>query len=422
LLLICFFLFIVTSYSQDITECPQNIGFEEGTLNGWKAYTGHINFDGTLDPFTLEQIPDRHYLIKKGSFQRQDDEKAFFSLNSPNGSDYVIRLGNSQSGAQAERITYTLTVPANVDSYSIIFNYAVVLQNPGHEIFKQPRFTASVFDETTKSQTACATFQFTAPGQTGSGIPGFATAPVGDSVLYKSWSPVLVNLTPYRGHIVRLEFTTNDCSEGGHFGYAYIDIDENCASPITGNITCPEISSLTLKAFPGFAKYRWYNAVTNVTYGTRDTLFFSQIPPIGTRIAVELTPQPYYGGCIETLYTVIKNMDPIKVKDPENCLSVDLTSKSITAGNRPDLSYTYWKDPQATVPIADPKHVTGGTYYIMGKLLPSGCFSIVPVNVVIAPLPPCWSNCAATCRVSHVIGSDCIFHSPAGYDIFLLER
>jgi len=83
-------------------------------------------------------------------------------------------------------------------------------------------------------------------------------------------------------------------------------------------------------------------------------------------------------------------MDPIHVKSELiSCSFVDLMAQSVTAGNIPGLSYSYWQDAQATKPISDPKHVNiNGTYYIMGRLLPSGCFSIVPFTVNIVKLPP----------------------------------
>jgi gliding motility-associated-like protein len=73
---------------------------------------------------------------------------------------------------------------------------------------------------------------------------------------------------------------------------------------------------------------------------------------------------------------------------PERCTSVDITTTSVTVGNSSDLTYTYWKDPNAIVPLPDPKHVTtDGTYYIKGRSS-SGCTMILPVEVIITKLEP----------------------------------
>ncbi|HCN82833.1 MAG TPA: hypothetical protein DIT07_04330, partial [Sphingobacteriaceae bacterium] len=304
----------------------------------------------------------------------------------PNGSEYIIRLGNKNVDSEADRISYSFDVPSNVESYAIVFNYAIVFQeiDPPHLPWQQPKFTVVLIDEDTNTQDECASFEYTSQ----SGIPGFSRAENG--AFFKPWASVMVNLTKYIGHRVRLEFTTNDCSENGHFGYAYIDLNENCAIPVNGNVTCPENNSVTLRALPDFATYRWYNPDTKVTYGTLDSLYLFPTPPIGTRIAVELVPYLFAGGCTDTLYTVIKNMGDIKIRSPLiNCLSIDLTSPSIVGGNKSGITYSYWKDPRAHVPLANPKNVrTSGTYYIMGRLLPSGCFSIMPVVVnITAPAP-----------------------------------
>ena len=142
-------------------------------------------------------------------------------------------------------------------------------------------------DEATNTTTSCGSFEFIAPGSGGS-LPGFEISDIrgsrGDPVFYKPWAPVLVNLTDYRGQTIRLEFTTNDCSRGGHFGYAYIDFNENCSIPITGNVTCPGAKSITLKTLPGFSKYYWFNDTTGDFLGSADSVVLSPVPPVGTRI------------------------------------------------------------------------------------------------------------------------------------------
>jgi gliding motility-associated-like protein len=376
-----------------VTECPQNIGFENGTLANWECYIGNIsgtgrNFPVALRPAVIQlaktaPVPGTHTLIKRGG---ETDPYGGFTLDAPNGSDYVIQLGNGNNGRGAEAISYTINVPSNVDAYSVIFNYAVVLENPDHEFDEQPKFTAKVIDVSTNSFTECGSFEFTAPGA-GGGIPGFEKSPRNDSVLYKPWSPVMVNLTNYLGKTIRLEFTTNDCSRGRHFGYAYVDFNENCSIPIIGNVTCPEANALTLKVIPGLAGYRWFNAETQETLGSTDNLTLSPAPAAGTRIGVELLPYPGL-GCRQVLYTSITNMYMNVTSPPERCTSVDITTTSVTVGNSSDLTYTYWKDPNALVPLPDPKHVTtDGTYYIKGRSS-SGCTMILPVEVIITKLEP----------------------------------
>lgn len=387
-LLVSILVIMGRSYSQVVTECPQNIGFESGTFQNWNLYNGFIS--GTGMQFQNAARPPSITLTAfTGSSQGQTiltggvDPYGGFPLTAPNGSRYIVKLGNSNNGRGAEAISYVINVPANVDAYSVTFNYAVVFQNPDHEPDEQPKFTAQVTEISSGATTGCGSFEFVAS----SGLPGFNTSPQDRTVLYKPWSPVMVNLSDYRGRSIELRFTTNDCSRGGHFGYAYIDFNENCSIPIRGNVTCPENREINLSVLPGFERYRWFNELTGENLGSSETLRLAPVPPIGTRIAVELTP--YSGlGCQQTLSTVITGMNMALQPPEESCLPVDLTAQAITVGNSSDISYTYWTDAAATVPIPDPEHVAiGGTYFIKGRSS-SGCELVLPILLRIRQLVP----------------------------------
>ena len=180
----CFIFAAITARGQIVTECPRNIGFESGSLTSWQCQTGEIsgtgrNFEDLPRParitmFSTGPSGERHRLIPRGT---GIDPYGGFSLDAPNGSNYVIQLGNNNNGREAESISYIVNVPANTDEYSIIFNYAVVLENPDHEQDEQPKFTAKVIDLATGTSTECGSFEFTAPGA-GGGIPGFEPSPL----------------------------------------------------------------------------------------------------------------------------------------------------------------------------------------------------------------------------------------------------
>ena len=382
---VCFFI-SAFSYAQSGGQCPQNIGFENSTFANWKCYSGFVNVNRSnntpvLDYVLIEtgSLANQHTLIPRGNSK---DYYGDFPLNSPNGSGYVIRLGNNEGGHGAERVSYTLDVPANLDAYSVIFNYAVVLQSPNHQSYEQPKFTVQIIDETTNSSTSCGSFEFVASGS----LPGFERSKEDQSVLFKPWSPVLLNLTDYLGHRIRLEFTTNDCTFNAHFGYVYLDVTENCSYPVTGNVICPGAQPIVLKALSGFNEYQWSNTVTGELLGTLDSLILSADTPLGTQISVKLIPFPGL-GCIQTLHTTIEGPKVNISQPPPDCLFVDITASSLTAGNHPDLKYTYWADADATIPVVNPKKVTkSGVYYIKGQTMPE-CFDLGEVKVVIIEPP-----------------------------------
>ncbi|MEJ7692464.1 hypothetical protein [Daejeonella sp.] len=154
ILLIACLISINTANAQSGGRCPQNIGFESGTFENWKCYNGLVSVNRSISnsPFldyslsVSGPVPNQHTIIPRSN---DLDNYGEFPLNSPNGSDYVIKLGNAEGGHGAERVSYTLEVPANIDAYSIIFNYAVVLQSPNHQPYEQPKFTVQIIDETT---------------------------------------------------------------------------------------------------------------------------------------------------------------------------------------------------------------------------------------------------------------------------------
>ncbi len=381
--LLIIFLFIA---SKAISQtCPPNIGFESGTFTNWDCSSGTVQRDGSLNLSATGPIPGRHTIFAN-TYPPQVDPYGGFPVNCPNGSGYSVRLGNSSAGGEAEGMSYTINIPANQNDYSLIYNYAVVFENPPHQPWEQPRFTSKVFNVTDNVYISCGSFDFVASGN----LPGFLSG--GGDVFYKPWSPVTVNLTGYAGKTVRLEFTTNDCAFTRHFGYAYLDVNEDCSSsPILGNTYCAGATSLILTAPYGFASYRWFNADFSKVLGTNNILTITPPPPKNTVYAVEVIP--YAGlGCQDTLFTKINvSNEPFNLNVIDSitgCSSgVDLTLPNITAGSSPGITYTYFTDANEINYVAFPKKVTtSGVYYIRGKNQ-SGCNDVKPIKVIIKPDP-----------------------------------
>lgn len=61
--------------------------------------------------------------------------------------------------------------------------------------------------------------------------------------------------------------------------------------------------------------------------------------------------------------------------------TADLTDPTVTAGSTPGLIFSYYSDPKAIVPIATPKFVAAGTYFIKGSTLSGKCSDVQPVLV-----------------------------------------
>ena len=378
------------SATRSSAQCPANLGFETGTFLNWTYYAGNIDSTGVIATSVSTPDPNRVTMLKN-SYPQLKDPYGDFPINCPNGSAYSIRLGNDQTGAQADAVSYTVTVPANQDVYSILYNYAVVLQNPSHLDFQQPRFTAKVYDVDAGQYIKCSSFDYAAS----SNLPGFQLAKTKGGttdVYYKPWSPVTITLVGYAGKTLKLEFTVNDCSKGGHFGYAYLDINEECASLIGGNVVCGGHNATLLTAPYGFEAYNWYNADFSKLLGTGNVLKLNPAPAANTVLALQLYPYPG-NGCIDTLYTTIKYSGiPFLlnlVDSSHNCepLTVDITAASITTGSSPGLTFSYFADSLQLEYVPTPKTVSNtGTYYIKA-VNAEGCIDIKSTYVRLDTVP-----------------------------------
>jgi len=228
-----------------------NADFEQGTLNGWVPTSG---FNPGFNAVGCCTTAGGQQLIMSGA---GTDPFGGFPVVFPGG-NFSLRLGDPVNGGFADRIEQTFLVsPANAN---FSYKYAVVLEDPNHPISQQPSFQVEMVDSL-NNQVPC-TYFYVAAGQN---IPGFfnSTTP---GVIYKPWTTVLLDLTPYIGQNLTIRFTTFDCSLGGHFGYAYID--GVCQSFIGGgSATVCAGSTNTFCAPNGLASYMWNGPSTTSFVG-----------------------------------------------------------------------------------------------------------------------------------------------------------
>ncbi len=226
-----------------------NADFETGNFSGWVRSSGYhplFNAAGCCPNAGGQQ------LITSGAGV---DPFGGFPVVFPGG-NFSLRLGNSGTGGEADRIEQTFLVSSNNANFT--YRYAVVLEDPGHSTNQQPAFLVEMLD-TTGAQVPC-TYYYVAAGQ---GIPGFFNSSTA-GVIYKPWTTVALNLNPYIGQNLTIRFTTYDCSLGGHFGYAYID---GVCQAFTGNgaDTICAGTNTVFCAPTGMASYTWNGpGITNL--------------------------------------------------------------------------------------------------------------------------------------------------------------
>lgn len=174
------------------------------------------------------------------------------------------RLGNDSVTGQlagnppafAERIQYNY-IP-NLTNCLFTYQYAVVLHNPEHNDEEQPIFTIHVLvDGVQIPDTICGKYKVVSkPNLKGwhSNSPRSGLMNQDDQVWWKDWSAVTLDLSPYIGKNISVEFTTYDCSRGGHFGYAYLNC--YCGSLELSQV-CSGVSNSLMSAPAGFESYSW---------------------------------------------------------------------------------------------------------------------------------------------------------------------
>ena len=376
------------SFSQ--TSSCVNADFELGNFNGWNGQTGsccpinttpstiiagrHTIMSGTgTDPYTCNTVP----VVAPGGL-------------------YSARLGNSSTGRQAEKLSYSIP---NVTSSNALFiyKYAVVFQDPTHTAIDQPRFEIKVYDSTNQIiDPTCGQYSVVS----NSSIPGFQTCSTSLSaspIRYKNWTTVGLNLTPYIGRgSITIEFATGDCDLGGHFGYAYIDA--YCSPLSITTIYCSNSTSATLSAPPGFS-YLWSTGETTQNINVTN-------PTVGAIYNCVLTSVT---GCIVNLSTTLSVGDPVAdFSITNNCFSNTVFSSALSitpaSSSFTNFLWNFGDGTTSTSPNPTHSYPNPGNYIVTLTLTNSlGCVSVKSDTINVINVP--------TASISYSSPSYCINNS-----------
>ena len=358
--------------SNAVAPCPDNIGFEFGDLTNWQCFDGQVDTVGPANVITVfpsPPIPNRHTVYPR-AMPSALDAFGLFPLNPPDGSNFAVRLGNTSTGAQAERISYTIHVPLNDSNFSVKYDYAVVFQDPGHTNWSQPRFTSRLIDSATNTAIDCASLEYIAT----SGLPGFQISPVNANVIFKDWASVFYSLRGYGGQTLYLEFTTADCTRGGHWGYAYVDVQSTCGSPVEVHYDCLPPNATTLTAPPGFEFYNWWDSNFVNLLGTGQVLNLNPGPVAPAIIWVEMIPFNSF-GCLDTLMVNLNGeFDAVfDMSSSDGCAPQTFTFYN---RNIPSTT-TLWDFGDGTTGVGDTvmhTYAVPGTYNVLLTVtVPGGC-------------------------------------------------
>lgn len=379
LLLALILFFSQESISQ--SNCP-NSDFSSGNFTGWTGHYGHF---GTPDEHS-GIVTERHTIISTQAFDPNTGDQL---PEIPAGELFSARLGNMNGGAESEKLTYTISVDNNNTVF--IYKYAAVLQDPGHEDFEQPGFTIKILNSNgTVINPNCGVYEVYA-GQPDQNFQYF-----GD-VAWLPWKTIGIDLSPYIGQDLKIEFTTKDCLKGLHFGYAYISA--KCSNLKVNVKICSGDSNFTLSAPEGFAQYSWTH--NNQPIGTTQSVTL----PLGNYVIGDsfncaLTSFSNGVACTSNIIGVLSESVTINplFNVATTCGNSQITSNPISFVNHTTsqngvVDQWFWDFGDGTTSTEkDPQHVylNSGTYTITLKAISeTGCSKTYSTNIVVdnSPIP-----------------------------------
>lgn len=405
----------ILSFSQ--SSCP-NLDFENGDFNGWTGRRGcnpmnPADFEFYIDPAicsrqdavelgsnilfpqagVLNNIDQQHAIIETTWNNGEDPYVPNLKLTPPNGGKYVCRIGDNYAGGYVGELTYNL----NVDSNNALLTayYAVVLEDPSgagqHIDHERPYFRIRLLDPDGNSIECVEYLQDGTVGAEGfntyncngpctSAIDGNQTdQPV---LIWRDWTAISVNLLPYLGQDVTIEFTSGDCALTGHLGYTYIDLkcQRNELLSKTAYI-CKGVSA-DLSAPGGMSDYEWHHldslgAIVGTTANimAEDTgMYYCKVTPFSSAI----NSCPFY----LSIYVAPAPSDPtadFEYAPNPACIgqNIQFTDLSTTEDGSPLASWKWdFGDGSANSNLQNPVHAyTASGFYDVSLFIESdgGC-------------------------------------------------
>lgn len=217
------------------------------------------HFDTTeIDPRTLTVV-DKMVNGKK--------VKDTISLHTVPQSEYgSVRIGNWETGSEYESITFSYDVESGENAL-LLLRYAIVMENPSHNATDQPRFTLDITDMTgqpIKPET-CTSEDFHAPTETELKDPETKALwhVSREGIYWQEWRTIGINLDDYIGKRLLIKFTSYDCDQSGHYGYAYFTL--KCSRSDVDGLPWGDDAQAQVFTAPDGFKYAWFNVL--------DTLF-----------------------------------------------------------------------------------------------------------------------------------------------------
>jgi gliding motility-associated-like protein len=381
-----------------------NPGFESGTTF-WDYYTGTACASSTSDPCTITPgySPAQHVIQTIGGVDPVVG--AAIPVVPPGGGNNTLMVGDGSGvGGLASRASISFNVSAANANFT--YRYACVMQDPlmGHTDPERPYFNVHLLDAAGNA-IACGEYMVMAKPP----MVGFTETFPGSMIWYRGWTSVFVPLSAYVGQCVTVQFTTSDCSQGGHYGYAYIDGDCDPLALIAASPVICAGDSVLLTAPSGGAAYAWSNTAGGTTGIAGSTT--GQTCTVNAAGTYQCIITSVSGPSCTTTLTVTVGTNPANpIASFTNTTVCEGTAMNFTDTSTPVGSVNAWawdfnndnalddttQNPSYTFPVA-------GTYPVTLTVGWGACTAAITQNVTVIPLPTADAGPAQTiCEGSSV--------------------
>ncbi len=316
-------------------------------------------------------------------------------LNSPLGGTKIARLNSQSLNSNQTKLSQNYTV---TNSNALLqFAFAGYWQNggTGHNCCEQPGMYFTMYS-CTGAPLACSSLSLVSICSSPSYSGSYTLQPNYD--IWTNWQLRYIDLTPYIGSCVRVEFMTTDCSNGDHYGTSFVDFKTSAHSnylnlPTNPNLPpnvdgvinfCPGSNIAKINAPIGYAAYQWGSSLTGLIpapQGTMQTISISN-PILGSVYTITLTSPT---GCtyVKTYTLNYTNVNVAAVGSSSTCFNGSSGTATVGAiGSGSGYNYTWTNSTNSVV---------GTSSIVLG--LPTGVYSI---QVSAIGNPSCGTAIATT--------------------------
>lgn len=392
LLLLC----CITKAFAQSTSCDPNLDWELGNFSYWKYYqvwpltiipgTSTAYICDTLEVFPPSAIgiPPRTPTTYRMNITSGSGTSLYggFPVVFPDGGKYSFRLGrelgSGPDGFYGDIVSYNVHVPSWDTNFAIVYNFALVITDPGHSPEGQPKFMIRTRDSATKELLPCGQHKYVAGS-----LPGFIRSALDYSVFYKPWATGIIPLGDYTGKTITIDFIRENCYASFHVSCGYFDV--KCGSTAVQQVN--QCDSVHLSAPMGFQQYLWMDSSLTTLLDTGQNISVARSKrPINYKLIVN----PYTGyGCPDTMSIIIPPLLELEIKEQSTCAGKTISLNPIVKGSISPLTYKWSPGTGLSCDTCEHPSLTPLSYaeYLLKVTDTAGCSVIDTAIVSIYPQP-----------------------------------